>query len=60
MRNLLSGELGISYHTNRPVMDLLMEYLWNTVLLIGGGAGVGGDIGDGVGHRGRVESPHPR
>ncbi|MBK9051931.1 MAG: ABC transporter permease [Chloroflexi bacterium] len=37
MRNLLSGELGISYHTNRPVMDLLMEYLWNTVLLIGVG-----------------------
>jgi peptide/nickel transport system permease protein len=37
MRNLLSGELGISYHTNRPVMDLLMEYLWNTILLIGVG-----------------------
>lgn len=37
MRNLLQGELGISYHTNRPVMDLLTEYLWNTILLIGVG-----------------------
>lgn len=35
--NLLRGELGISYHTNRPVYDVLMERLWNTVLLIGAG-----------------------
>jgi len=35
--NLLSGELGISYHTNRPVIDMLKEQLWNTVLLIGAG-----------------------
>ncbi len=35
--NLLRGELGISYHYNRPVADLLMERLWNTVLLIGAG-----------------------
>jgi peptide/nickel transport system permease protein len=35
--NLLRGELGISYHTNRPVADLLVESLWNTVILIGAG-----------------------
>ncbi len=37
VRNLLQGELGISYHTNRPVADILSERLWNTVLLIGAG-----------------------
>jgi len=37
VRNLLQGELGISYHTNRPVADFLSERLWNTVLLIGVG-----------------------
>ncbi|MCB0199531.1 MAG: ABC transporter permease [Anaerolineae bacterium] len=36
-RNLLQGELGISYHSNRPVADLLLERLWNTVLLVGMG-----------------------
>lgn len=36
-RNLLQGELGISYHTNRPVADILAERLWNTILLIGAG-----------------------
>ncbi|MBP7998793.1 MAG: ABC transporter permease [Chloroflexi bacterium] len=36
-RNLLQGELGISYHTNRPVADILVEQLWNTILLIGVG-----------------------
>jgi peptide/nickel transport system permease protein len=36
-RNLLQGELGISYHTNRPVVDMLGEGLWNTILLIGAG-----------------------
>jgi peptide/nickel transport system permease protein len=35
--NLLRGELGISYHSNRPVADILLERLWNTVLLIGAG-----------------------
>lgn len=35
--NLLHGEMGISYHSNRPVVDLLMERLWNTVLLVGMG-----------------------
>jgi peptide/nickel transport system permease protein len=33
--NLLKGELGISYHTNRPVVDMLKEQLWNTLVLIG-------------------------
>lgn len=35
--NLLRGELGISYHSNRPVLEVLLERLWNTVLLIGAG-----------------------
>ncbi len=35
--NLLQGDLGISYHSNRPVQDVLAERLWNTLLLIGGG-----------------------
>ena len=37
VRNLLQGELGISYHFNRPVSDILSERLWNTILLIGVG-----------------------
>ena len=37
VRNLLSGDLGISYHTNRPVAAMLGGYLWNTILLIGAG-----------------------
>jgi len=37
LRNLTQGELGISYHTNRPVSDILVERLWNTILLIGAG-----------------------
>ena len=35
--NLLKGELGTSYHTNRPVAEVLGERLWNTILLIGVG-----------------------
>lgn len=35
--NLLTGDLGISYHTNRPVSEMLAERLWNTILLIGAG-----------------------
>lgn len=35
--NLTRGELGISFHTNRPVFDILVERLWNTILLIGTG-----------------------
>ena len=33
-RNLLRGDLGISYNFNRPVSDLLGERLVNTVLLV--------------------------
>lgn len=33
-RNLLGGDLGISYNFNRPVADLLRERLANTVLLV--------------------------
>jgi peptide/nickel transport system permease protein len=35
--NLLRGELGISYHSNRPVIDVLSERLWNTILLVAAG-----------------------
>jgi peptide/nickel transport system permease protein len=37
LRNLTRGELGFSFHTNRPVSDVLVERLWNTILLIGAG-----------------------
>jgi len=37
VRNLLQGDMGISFHSNRPVADILSERLWNTVLLIGSG-----------------------
>lgn len=37
VKNLLTGELGFSYHTNRPVAEMLAERLWNTILLIGAG-----------------------
>jgi peptide/nickel transport system permease protein len=37
VRNLLQGDLGISFHSNRPVGDILSERLWNTVMLIGSG-----------------------
>jgi peptide/nickel transport system permease protein len=35
--NLLRGEFGISYHSNRPVIDVLAERLKNTLILIGAG-----------------------
>ena len=35
--NLFKGEMGISYHTNQPVAEVLVERLWNTILLIGAG-----------------------
>ncbi len=35
--NLLRGEMGISFHTNRPVANILRERLWNTLLLVGAG-----------------------
>jgi len=37
LRNLTQGELGFSFHTNRPVSEVLAERLWNTILLIGAG-----------------------
>jgi peptide/nickel transport system permease protein len=36
-RNLLQGDLGTSYHTNRPVKDMIGESLVNTIILIGFG-----------------------
>jgi len=36
-RNLFQGDLGISFHYNRPVSGILLGRLWNTVLLIGAG-----------------------
>ncbi len=35
--NLLQGDLGTSFHTQRPVADMLAESLWNTLLLVGAG-----------------------
>lgn len=37
LKNLTQGELGISYKMNRPVAGILVERLWNTILLIGAG-----------------------
>lgn len=37
VQNLVKGEMGISYHANRPVVTLLGERLTNTLLLIGAG-----------------------
>ncbi|MCB9161069.1 MAG: ABC transporter permease [Caldilineaceae bacterium] len=49
VRNLLTGDLGISYHTNRPVSTTLMERLWNTLLLIGAGQILAIILGMGLG-----------
>jgi len=35
--NLIQGDFGISYHSNRPVLDVLIERLKNTLILIGAG-----------------------
>ncbi|MCA9837554.1 MAG: ABC transporter permease [Trueperaceae bacterium] len=37
LSNLLKGDLGVSFHSQRPVAELLTERLWNTLLLIGAG-----------------------
>lgn len=37
VKNLLIGEMGMSFYYNRPVLDVLGERLWNTLILIGGG-----------------------
>lgn len=47
--NLLRGEFGISYHTNRPVVEMLGERLWNTLLLIGAGQILAIVLGMGLG-----------
>ncbi len=39
MRNLLRGDLGISFSTRRDVTDLLGERVWRTVVLV-----IGGDV----------------
>lgn len=49
VKNLLQGELGYSFHTNRPVGDVLAERLWNTILLIGAGQIFSVIIGMGLG-----------
>jgi len=47
--NLLRGDLGISYHTNRPVSVMLGEALENTLLLIGVGQILAIVLGVGLG-----------
>lgn len=47
--NLLQGEFGFSFHTNRPVAEILGERLWNTLLLIGVGQVLAIVIGMGLG-----------
>ena len=37
INNLLHGELGLSYHSGRPVGEILRQRLWNTLLLVGVG-----------------------
>lgn len=37
LRNLLRGDLGVSFHTQRPVAEMLAANLGNTLLLIGAG-----------------------
>jgi peptide/nickel transport system permease protein len=49
IKNLLQGEMGYSFHTNRPVGDVLAERLWNTILLIGAGQILSVMIGMGLG-----------
>src|SRR5580704_14559431 len=35
LHNLLTGDLGMSFYFRRPVLDVLLPMLWNTVLLMG-------------------------
>ena len=37
VRNLLHGNLGVSFHNRRPVSELLAERVWRTVILLIGG-----------------------
>lgn len=47
--NLLKGEMGYSYHSNRPVNEFLAERLYNTLLLIGPGQIIAIILGMGLG-----------
>ncbi len=47
--NLVQGELGFSYHSNLPVGKILIERLWNTLLLIGAGQMLAIVLGMGLG-----------
>lgn len=49
VRNLLRGEMGFSYHSNRPVSEFLVGRLGNTVLLIGVGQVLAVVLGMGFG-----------
>jgi len=49
LRNLTQGELGYSYHSNLPVGQILVERLWNTLLLIGAGQILAIVVGMGLG-----------
>ena len=35
LRNLLTGNLGLSFYYRRPVLEILLPMLWNTILLMG-------------------------
>ena len=35
IRNLVSGDFGMSFFYRRPVMEIILPALWNTVLLLG-------------------------
>jgi Binding-prot-dependent transport system membrane comp, N-term len=35
IRNLLTGNLGISFYYRRPVLEVLLPMLWNTIVLMG-------------------------
>jgi len=50
--NLISGELGVSFYYNRPVVEVLGERLWNTILLMGLGQILAIFVGAGFGAMG--------
>jgi peptide/nickel transport system permease protein len=37
VNNMARGNFGVSFHSQKPVADLLRQRLWNTLLLIGAG-----------------------
>jgi peptide/nickel transport system permease protein len=52
LRNLLHGDLGISYRYRRPVTDLIADHLWPTILLLGVSTLLSTAIGLWIGVRG--------